>query len=303
MRFTIGRFVNPLPACLIVLGLLAFSADVSAQVTDTASGDKPNPTAEIKSEKSDGKSQLPNLTAEQIAAIRVPADSKGPIFVYDLTGTIRRNVVGQPAIPKFQLFADGRVVAQGGNLPLPNVETKLTQRELSNFLHFVVNQNHIYDIDLAAIKKEMKGGSPAIQIADAPTASFSVNLLKGKKDLSIYALFHAIQQHPNIDGLKQLAAIEARCNLIVSKIHLADDGPYVLGIVNKALALEKPDFAPVTMKELRLASRFSNGKLQVSFERSLPDYDGGPGRKANVIFYRRGKGIEPVVKFYGFPQK
>lgn len=304
MKMMSGTHSNRLLICIGLVWLSACLGSVAAQ--DSAIRPKANSDSANNESPAKSHAQAPQepLTPAQEDAIQIQMDTQGPIFVYDLSGGFRMAApTEQKPIPKFQLFADGKIVARGGNPPIADVETKLTETELIEFLNFVVNQNEFYGIDMATVAKQMESIQPLPKIADAPTSRFSINLQKGKKEIEAYALFHSIRGFPEVEALQQLARIERRCNRIVSKVHLADDGPYVLQVVNDAIAKQKPDFAPVTMKELRLATRFANGKLQVSFERVLPEHDGGPGRKANVIFYRRSKDIEPVVKFYGFPQK
>ena len=262
------------------------------------------PAQEKIDETDQSKSETGTLTKKQSTAIQIKMDAQGPIFVYDTTGGYRVKPVTKPE-PKLQVFADGKIsvgVARG-----PNLESRLSEAELVDFLNFVVNKNGIYEIDSQDILKRMEG-KVQTQLADATSTVFVIDLEKGKHEVSVYALWNALRNFPDFDELRRLTAIEKRCNSIISRLHLGDDKDAVLTLVNEQVAAKSKELglkiAPLTIVDMRLASRLANGRFQVSFETSLPGADSeAESSKLNVIYFRKSGDAKPEVQFYGLPVK
>ena len=257
--------------------------------------------------QSSPKPQTQKLTQTQLEAIQIQMDSEDPIFVYDQSGGYR---VAQPTQgpPDFQLFADGKVLVGGTNYAMPKIESKLSEIELTRFLHLVVNENRFYELDEKEIEKQMLAGNEKVKLMDAPTTRFSIALQRGKKDIAVYALWNAVKNFPEIEELKRLSAIERRCKSLITAIHLGDDGEQVLKAVNVAVAKLDRKIAPFTMDEIQNCTRLTSGRFQVRFQRELAPEKKSlnastPPRNLNAIYFRSDANSEPKVSFYGLPQK
>ncbi len=244
------------------------------------------------------------LNKNQLDAIQIQMDTKGPIFLYDQSGGFRIAPPTKPA-PDFQLFADGRVEIGGANYGMPKLKSKLSGTELTRFLNLIVNENRFYELNEQEIEKQMKAGKPKLQLRDAPTTRFEINLQQGKKEISVYALWNAFQNFPDVEELERLSNIEKACKLIITQTHLGDDGEKVLKAVNDAVAKLDQKIDPFTMAEIQNATRLTTGRFQVRFTRNLPASNGQTSepKSMSAIYFRSDAKSEPQVNFYGLPKK
>ncbi|MFT5300685.1 MAG: hypothetical protein ACI87E_003116 [Mariniblastus sp.] len=243
------------------------------------------------------------LTDDQANAIKFQPDAQKPIFTYGTLGglRVRPRDDGKIAVaPKLQIFADGKCLIT--NPQSPTMERKLDQATLISFLNFVVNQHQFYRLDTKEIEQRI-AGKEKIKVMDAASSVFVVELQKGRHEVAVYAMWNAVNSFPDYEPLAHLAAIEKRCTTLVSLIHLGDDGPAVLKVVNSALADLKLGLKPFTIEEMRMANRAGNGRFQVAFHRSLPGAKarGIPPTTLHTIYFKKDAATESKVTFYGLP--
>ena len=282
-------------AVVLTLG----QTQVLGQGDKDATGPQPRP------QKSENTSSL-GLTQKQAEAIQVQMDTEGPIFVFGSSGGghVAQAAAGQKVNPKFQVFADGKIVV-GGTVGVPKIESKFTEMELVEFLDFVVNKNKFYELDSADIKKRM-AGKENLTVRDANSSVFTIELQKGKHEVAVYALWNAVKNFPNFEEIQRLSAIEQRCNAAISKVHLGDQGDKVLKAVNKKVDELGLGLEPFTLKEMRLAALRANGRFQVSFQRAWPNSPGdgaAPPKLMHAIYFVKDADSEPKVTFYSLPKK
>ena len=182
----------------------------------------------------------------------------------------------------------------------------MTAQELTRFLDFLVNHVGFYEINEDEMVKKIKAEKHGVTVQDAASSIFKMNLDRGIKQVSIYALWQARKVFTEMDEVAKLGKIEDRCMKMISKVHVGAEAETILKLINEKVALKakelKKEFDPFALEELRLATRRANGFLQVSFVRALPG-DSPKRRKAlDAIFYRRTKLEEPKVVLYGFEQ-
>lgn len=245
-----------------------------------------------------------NLNQQQSDAIQIKMDSKGPIFVYGTSGggqTAPPN--GRNYQPKIQVFSDGKVVAVGSQ-GFPDMESSFSEKELTEFLDFVVNRNKFYQLDSDKIEKQIADQNK-LSVLDANSSVFAIDLLKGKHEVEVYALWNVARRFPEMVEIKRLTAIEQRCKFEISRIHLGGDAEKVLQLVNKKLEELGMELSPFTLKEMRLASRMANGRFQVSFQRAVNDTDDDStkSKQLHAIYYVNDAKSEPTVSFFGLPPK
>jgi len=247
-----------------------------------------------------------NLNQQQADAIQIKIDSKDPVFVYGTSGGGETSppIAGRNHQPKIQIFSDGRVVAIGGQ-GNPNMESKFSENELTEFLDFVVNKNKLYQLDSADIKKQIADQNK-LSVLDANSSVFTIDLPKGKHEVEVYALWNVARRFPEMLEIKRLTAVEKRCQLEISKIQLGGDADKVLQLVNKKVDELGLKLSPFTLKDMRLASRMGNGRFQVSFQRPISITGDDPASKSRLfhaIYYVKDAKSEPTVSFFGLPPK
>lgn len=291
------RLWNVVLVCMMVV---ANVSNLSGQTTNESSGASSKPQS---AQAADSQSQ--DLTQQDRDAIQIQMDTKGPIFLYDQSGGFRVVPAGERTAD-LQLFADGRVLVGGSNFGMPKLESKISETELNEFLHFVVNTNGFYKLDEKEIEKQMKNGNEKVKLMDAATTRFEINLQRGSKGLSVYALWNAVRNYPEIEELRKLSRIEKRCKQMISEIHLGDDGPMVLKLVNQEVAKLDQKLEPFTMDEIQNATRMTTGRFQVRFGRELTvthDSQAPQKKTISAIYFRSDANSKPTVQFYGLPKK
>lgn len=276
--------------CCAVEG--ANGQDKSAQPTSDPAG---------QTEVADSKS---SLTEQEAKAIALASDTQGPVFEFAQSGSLLSAAANQKKLIKLQLFADGKVIV-GGPRGVNLTESRMSRQELDQFLNFVVNKQRFYELDSTDIESRMKG-KKKLDVNDGSDSIFTVNLKRGKHEVSIYTLWNAVRIFPDFEEVQRLGAIEKRCNLMISKIHLGDRGDEVLTLINTEVKKLDLGLAPFSLDEMRLATPLANGGFQVSFERRLAEDEqvtSSPLHKMHAIYFKRNASTEPKVSFFNLPKK
>lgn len=212
------------------------------------------------------------LSDEQLASIQLPMDPEDPVFEFDSFGGYR---MATPAdfepTPSLQVFADGKIVTGGHNPTVKSYSRHLSEAELNQFLHFVVNRNGFYEIHTAELKDRMAGTGKELFIADSPTSRFTINLQRGANSVEIYALSFAARTFEEVEEVRKLLEIQRRCQQLIATCHLGDQQQTenLLGKINQQLKEEYPDVPEIQSADVRFATRFTDGKFQSSFRKSF----------------------------------
>jgi len=227
--------------------------------------------------------------APQPKPVEVDKDQKTPILIYDTSGGERIAPV-EKKVPKFQLFADGRVIA-GGNPGTRLINGKLSETELAALLDLVVNENDFFGLVQKDVEAKM--GESKFTFFDAPNTKFSVDIKDRKNTISIHAMFNVIRTHPNLDEIKRLTNIERELVHISAKIHMGEDANEVLDFANEGLKKKEQNkeqkTAPLKLEEVAMASRGLNGRFQVRFTRG----------DLHVIYVRKKGEEKPHLSIFG----
>ena len=275
----------------------------ASQEETSPTAEKPSHPASEQATQDSNTSANTEPTKQELAAIEFSVEGKEPIFEYSRAKSQVASTNGKKFIPDLQIFPNGRVVLGGRNPSIKQFDSSISKVDLTQLLHLIVNQNRFYEIDMAETKKQMKSKKVKVTLADANTQAFAIKLPKGKKEIQVYALYNATSNFPDIENVQRLARIEKACNDVITKIHLGDDGPAILALVNKACADHEQEIEPFKLEDLRLATRMIRGRFQVSFQRIYPAVGKTPERKLNAIYFRKDENSKPSVMFYGLPKK
>lgn len=203
----------------------------------------------------------------------LPNDETTPVFSMEYVGGMRaprRNPLpeGWEKKPYLQIFADGRIVNSPNAPEYPAYEIQLNEAELNEILSQIVTENKFYEIDVEQIKKEQAAAGRRAIIADAPALKFSMELGRGTHSFRFMTPSSSATQHPNIEALQHVAAIEKIGKRLVA---VAIGGGYenierALGKVNEDL--EKDGIDPLTMDDLSYC-RERDGVISITFNKKF----------------------------------
>lgn len=165
----------------------------------------------------DAKSDPPK-TAEKGKEITLPKDPRAAVIVLDWVGGFtppRKNKE-----PYLTIRADGSVFVNDPFGFKPNIETKLTPKELQDLLRFALVENDFFGFDSAkvsaAVKAEQaKKGVIGPVIADAPTTVIRIHANGKEHEARYYALGSAADSYPTVKQLRQLRNIEQRLHALM----------------------------------------------------------------------------------------
>ena len=138
------------------------------------------------------------------------------------------------------------------------------------FLSFVADDNGFLRQTTEELKAQIDSQDDLVQVADAPTSVFKVNIGERKHEIEIYGLTFAARQFPQIDGLAALERIRKRC-LLEKHLHVLKakaDIERVLASVNKAVQEKHPGATKFTIENLSYANMNVRGNVNGAFELS-----------------------------------
>ena len=208
----------------------------------------------------------------------LPKDGKAVVFVYDEQNgftpprqndspmlTIRAN--GTIEMPT--LYGQGR-----------DVNGKISQQELQDFLRFVIEENRFFEFDPATVQSEIQEARlkrQIPQIADAPDNVFEIRLANRKHNVRQYAVGTA-SQYKEIEALQQLWAIQRRIFHLRSETRVGGKQGIksLLKQANAELKKLYPNINPFTDDEFGGSYIRDNGIISATFSRSGKTKDGQP---------------------------
>lgn len=104
------------------------------------------------------------------------------------------------------------------------IEKQIDQVKVVQLLDFIVEKNHFFDIDVAAIHQQIRGEMSKtgriFAIADATESVIHVCSGTKQKQIKFYALAHAAKLYPEIAALQQLHAIEQELRRLESWVRV-----------------------------------------------------------------------------------
>jgi hypothetical protein len=201
------------------------------------------------------------------------------------------------ATPLLRIYADGKVLT-GSSMPgIDNCTQTMTESELNQFLHFVVNKQQFYEITEAGLKSQMANSEMAVRIADAATSCFSVNLQRGTHTVNVYALMFAARQFTEIRDLQRLVEIENQSRRLVAQTNLGtgDAVTKIMKLVNQKLEQTNPGLAPFEAADVQFATRYTGGKFQATFEKTYAATENAPARTINARYLQNAKHLDPQI--------
>lgn len=226
------------------------------------------------------------LTEHDLQAIQLPMDKDDPVFEYDSKGGF--TVAPPPGFkptPMLRVFADGKVIT-GLRPGMQSGTQMLSENELNQFLHRIVNQHEFYSVSENEIKRTLMEDGLQPMIADASTSVFKANLQRGTHEVSIYALQYTAQRQGDIPGLNSLLEIEKLARDMIAKTIVASEPKIdlLLKTINQQRTEKFPESEPFDLNDIRYAARFENGSVDYMFLKPLRNSD--PAKALNARYRR-----------------
>ncbi len=225
------------------------------------------------------------LTEEQLARIQMPMDPADPVLEYDASGGFRMALpAGFVATPILRVYSDGKVVTGGASSGTKSCEAKLSEDQLNQLLHWIVNEKKFYEIDEDKIKNQLMESANPMLVADAATSQFKLNLQRGTHSASVYALRMMAPKVKEISEMQTLLALQERCQLLVAKTIIGDDEEQrvLLKAVNAEFAKLHPNHNRFLASDIMFATRYDDGRFRVSLRKTFEKSNQLPGRRFAV---------------------
>ena len=225
-------------------------------------------------------------------AFELPTDDSVPVFTFDYSGGFRmRPPEGFVRQPQLQIFPDGRVLRSPNMPDLPSAEITISEEKLNEFLDAVVNQHKFYEIDAQEIKDAIEKTGKPLMIADAPNLDVAINLGQGTHEVRLYAASFAATQHPDIEPLADLVAIEKLSRRLVAVANLGgyDRLDRAVEQVNLKLANEHPEIPAFNEDQLQFASKNIQGVTTATFSAKVVSEEKSAVVRASYSIKNDGK--------------
>jgi hypothetical protein len=148
--------------------------------------------------------------------IELPRDGSLPVLMLDSSGGFvlpRRS-----SEPELIIFADGRAIITDPTGKLPRVTRRLSQENLVEFLGFVVNQHHFYELTtegLAELEAELQAGGQ--EVTDLPTTILRLGLGNKSTEVRCRGAEFWAEKHPEVQPFGDFLAIETRLRKFIEQ--------------------------------------------------------------------------------------
>ncbi|MHC4223019.1 MAG: hypothetical protein ACYSX0_03895 [Planctomycetota bacterium] len=191
--------------------------------------------------------------------------------------------------PRLAILADGTVrVAR----PHGVLKAKLTEEELQKLLRFAIDERRIFEFDGKAVREEIRKqkGDRDPMVLDAADTVITIHLQKRKACASFHALQFVAGQHPKIQALQDLRAIERHLENLVQVVVAGGRAEVakLMGRANEELKRRQPTVAPLKVEELVRANVWKNKGKDLLFERRV-------GRRLLRVSIHAAPSKEPQV--------
>lgn len=206
--------------------------------------------------------------------IELPMNPDTVVLEYDQTGGFGiRPPPGFVPTPRVRVLASGKVLIGRRNPNLGEASFQLDDRQLMRLLRFVVNKNQFFKITTDGLKRQIEATGRPIMIADAPSAEMKLELVRGKHEVSGYALAIIAHQYPEIQDLKRLDAIRQQLEELRSRACLGDttQAQRLIQQLNAEFRRQHPGVGVFRLADLGNADVYADGKIVATFEHEFVD--------------------------------
>lgn len=217
---------------------------------------------------------------------KLPDDGNEVIFLYDEQNGFTSPRKSQK--PVFLLRADGSIEMPSlygrGN----DLNGKISEAEVQEFLHFVIAENRFVQFDASTVQgqiEELRKKRQIPQVADLPDSVFELNIPGHRHSVRQEAVGMP-SEYKDVTALQQLLTIRRGVNKLMSETRAGGKEGIMklLGPVNQKLKAEYPDVAPLAVADFSGAYVGQDGTISATISRPGRSPDGKPnGTYVNAV--------------------
>jgi hypothetical protein len=177
----------------------------------------------------------------------------------------------------------------------------LSESQLNQLLHWVVNEKKFYEIDEQEIKRQLLESGNAMMVADAATSQFKLNLQRGSHQVDVYALMMMAPRNKEVEEMQTLLDVQRRCQLLVAKTTIGDDEEMrvLLEAVNSEFAKSQPNLNKFLANDVTFATRYKDGRYRVSLRKTFEKSGELPSRRFTARVMQNSPGDKLAVSISG----
>jgi hypothetical protein len=158
-----------------------------------------------------------SINAGKLIPIELPSDPNIRIIVLDSTGGYTPQRKSNE--PELVIYADGRAVITDPFGRHPKVIRRLSHENVKEFLNFVVNEHHFYDLStegLGDLIKQIKAQGGVPEITDMPTAIIRIGIQNKTYEVRCPAPDYFASQLPEVEPFQHYEAIYKRLTTFIT---------------------------------------------------------------------------------------
>ncbi|MCX7397676.1 MAG: hypothetical protein NT138_08380 [Planctomycetales bacterium] len=149
--------------------------------------------------------------------IEIPSDPNARIIMLDFAGGYTPKRTSNE--PELVIYADGRAVITDPFGKLPKLTKRLSADNVKEFLEFLVNKHHFYDLSTQGLadlieQKKAEGGVP--EITDMPTAIIRIGIQNKTYEVRCLSPDYFASQFPEVEPFQDYAAIHKRLTTFIT---------------------------------------------------------------------------------------
>ena len=144
---------------------------------------------------------------------------------------------------------------------------------------------------------------PRIRISDPPISTIQIQLPKVKHEISVKALFLAIQYNSDSKGVMALQTVKEKLGNLVALQVLGDQKQSIIDQVNAEILRKGYKLKPVSAKELKTANETRKGGLQVTFGRKRKSAEKDKASELNISYFQNSKTDPPTILVFGLQKE
>lgn len=150
--------------------------------------------------------------------IELPADGSIPIIVFDSIGG--NNLPRISNEPELVIFADGRGVITDPYGKLPRVTRRLSAENIKEFLGFVINDHHFYEMtteSLQQLEAQISAQAGGSQTTNQPTSVIRIGIRNMTYQLRFSGAEYLAKNYPEVREFRDFRAIEVRLQTFIEQ--------------------------------------------------------------------------------------
>ena len=150
------------------------------------------------------------LNAQDKASILLPENPSVPVIVLDYQDGFVWSPRENPD-PYLVIYSDGRVVASDAAFKAKVMEARIATDELQSLLHFIIDDQHFFEIDSAATRQQVRRLNSVVgigEVSDGSTTVIRIQTRSQNHEARYYMLDFYARHYSDVTALAQLSQVE-----------------------------------------------------------------------------------------------